>query len=384
MKSVESPTPLPTTMRAAVMYDVDDIRIEERPLPTLEPGDALVRIAASGVCSGDLMPWYVRKKAPFVFGHEPSGTIVAFGGDRAPSMRDGTPFAIGDRVFAHHHAPCLDCDVCRSGRYVHCATWRSTNLEPGGMSEFVRIPRANLVDTLVLPSNISFADGSLVEPLACVVKSMRRAFPDALRARGDETGALAGRVLYVIGAGVMGLMHVSLGVAFGAEVYASDFNAERLAVARFLGARATFAPPDALEGLRAATHGRLADAVIVCPGSPAVLSHGVDAAGADATVLMFTPIEPGERFSFDQSTAYFRDVRLVSSYSCGPDDTADALAFIEAGYVTADRLEVTEFPFPAVEPAYEAMRAAEVVKAIVTFPDDAGSAPPEWPVLLDE
>jgi L-iditol 2-dehydrogenase len=124
--------------------------------------------------------------------------------------------------------------------------------------------------------------------------------------------------------------------------------------------------------------------VIVCPGSPAVLSHGVDAAGADATVLMFTPIEPGERFSFDQSTAYFRDVRLVSSYSCGPDDTADALAFIEAGYVTADRLEVTEFPFPAVEPAYEAMRAAEVVKAIVTFPDDAGSAPPEWPVLLDE
>ncbi len=384
MKSLESATPLPTTMRAAVMYDVDDIRIEERPLPTLEPGDALVRIAASGVCSGDLMPWYVRKKAPFVFGHEPAGTIVAFGGDRAPSMRDGTPFTIGDRVFAHHHAPCLDCDVCRSGRYVHCATWRSTNLEPGGMSEFVRIPRANLVDTLVLPSNISFADGSLVEPLACVVKSMRRAFPDALRARGDETGALAGRVLYVIGAGVMGLMHVSLGVAFGAEVYASDFNAERLAVARLLGASATFAPPDALEGLRAATHGRLADAVIVCPGSPTVLAHGVDAAGADATVLMFTPIEPDERFSFDQSTAYFRDVRLVSSYSCGPDDTADALGFIEAGYVTADRLEITEFPFPAVEPAYEAMRVAEVVKAIVTFPDDAGSASPEWPVSLDE
>ncbi len=384
MKSLENTTPLPTTMRAAVMYDVDDIRIEERPLPTLEPGDALVRIAASGVCSGDLMPWYVRKKAPFVFGHEPAGTIVAFGGDRVPSMRDGTPFAIGDRVFAHHHAPCLDCDVCRSGRYVHCATWRSTNLEPGGMSEFVRIPRANLVDTLVLPANISFADGSLVEPLACVVKSMRRAFPDVLRARGDETGALAGRVLYVIGAGVMGLMHVSLGVAFGAEVYASDFNAERLAVARLLGASATFAPPDALERLRAATYGRLADAVIVCPGSPAALAHGIDAAGADATVLMFTPIEPDERFSFDQSTAYFRDVRLVSSYSCGPDDTADALGFIEAGYVTADRLEITEFPFPAVEPAYEAMRVAEVVKAVVTFPGDAESARPEWPAPLDD
>jgi len=384
VKELTSPTPLPTTMRAAVMYDVDDIRIEERPLPALEAGDALVRIAASGVCSGDLMPWYVRKKAPFVFGHEPSGTIVAFGGDRAPSMRDGTPFAIGDRVFAHHHAPCLDCDVCRSGRYVHCATWRSTNLEPGGMSEFVRIPRANLVDTLVLPSNVSFADGSLVEPLACVVKSMRRAFPDALRDRSVERGALAGRVLYVIGAGVMGLMHVALGAAFGATVYASDFNAERLAVARRLGASATFAPPDAREGLRAATQGRLADAVIVCPGSAAALAHGVDVAGSDATVLMFTPIEPDERFSFDQSTAYFRDVRLVSSYSCGPDDTTDALGFIAAGYVTADRLEITEFPFPAVEPAYEAMRVAEVVKAIVTFSEGAADATPEWPIPLDE
>jgi L-iditol 2-dehydrogenase len=131
-------------------------------------------------------------------------------------------------------------------------------------------------------------------------------------------------------------------------------------------------------------HGRLADAVIVCPGSPAVLGHGVDTAGADATVLMFTPIEPDERFSFDQSTAYFRDVRLVSSYSCGPDDTADALGFIETGSVTADRLEITEFPFPAVESAYEAMRVAEVVKAIVTFPDDAGSVTPEWPVPLDD
>ncbi len=69
---------LPRTMRVARMYDIDDIRIEERPLPQLEPGDVLVRTGASGVCSGDLMPWYVRRKAPFVFGHEPAGTVVDF------------------------------------------------------------------------------------------------------------------------------------------------------------------------------------------------------------------------------------------------------------------------------------------------------------------
>ncbi len=366
---------LPATMRAAVMYDVDDIRIEERPLPHVRPGDALVRIGASGVCSGDLMPWYVRRKAPFVFGHEPAGTVVALGGDGPFLTRDGTRLGLGDRVFTHHHAPCLDCDDCRAGRYVHCPTWRKTALEPGGMAEYVRVPRANLGDTLLLPESVSFADASLVEPLACVVKSLRRAFPHELRERAACTdalgaaraGALTGRSLYVIGAGVMGLMHVALGTALGATVYASDFNRSRRGLAERLGAAQTFAPEEALERLRAATAGRFADAVICGPGTAAALAHGVEATGADGTLVMFTPIEPGERFAFDQNPAYFRDVHLVASYSCGPDDTVDALRFIRSGIVGSEKLEATEFPFPAVEAAYDAMRTAEVVKAIVVF-----------------
>ena len=55
-------------MRAAVLYDVDDIRIEERPVPKFGDGDVLVRAAASGICSGDVMAWYIRRKAPLVLG----------------------------------------------------------------------------------------------------------------------------------------------------------------------------------------------------------------------------------------------------------------------------------------------------------------------------
>ncbi len=352
---------LPATMRAAVMYDVDDIRIEERPLPELAPGDVLVRTAASGVCSGDLMPWYVRKKAPFVFGHEPAGTLVAYAGE-APRL------SLGTRVFAHHHAPCLACEACRAGRFVHCATWRATGLDPGGMAEYFRVPRANLTDTLALPEHLSFADGSLVEPLACVVKSLRRALPPAVEAalRG-EPEALRGTTVYVVGAGVMGLMHVAVAAGAGARVFASDFHAGRRAAAERLGAAVAFAPEVALEQLAVATDGRLADAVICGPGSPAALAHAVEAAGADATALMFTPIEPSERFVFDQSRAYFRDLRLVSSYSCGPADTAAALGLIAAGTVTAQRLGVEEFRFPRVGEAYARMAAADVVKAVVTF-----------------
>jgi L-iditol 2-dehydrogenase len=350
-------------MRAAVMYDVDDIRIEERPLPRIEAGDVLVRAAASGICSGDLMPWYVRRKAPFVFGHEPAGTIVAVGAD-APRGRDGRTFAVGDRLFAHHHAPCFTCDFCERGEYVHCAVWRGSALDPGGMAEYFRVPRANLADAHVLPPELSFADGALVEPLGCVVKSLRRAQP---------AGGYAGRTLYAIGAGVMGLMHVAVASARGARVFASDFHAKRLALARELGAESGFAPESALEALRAKTEGRGADAVICGPGSAAALAHALEAVAPDGAVLMFTPLEPGERFAFDQNAAYFRDVRLIASYSCGPDDTREALDLLRSGVVSARRLGAASFPFPAAGAAYEAMRRAEVVKAIVTFEDPAPS-----------
>lgn len=233
-------------MRVAMMYDVDDIRIEERALPRLEAGDVLIRTGASGVCSGDLMPWYVRRKAPFVFGHEIAGRVVG---------RNGTaPFQVGERVFVHHHAPCLECAACACGDHVQCAVWRSTSLEPGGMAEYVRVPQANLADTLLLPDVVSFVDGSLVEPLACVCKSLRRG------------GAAAGQSVYVIGLGVMGLMHVAAAQDRGLKAFGSDFLPERRERARELGAIATFAPEEASAVLREFTR-EGADLVICGPGS---------------------------------------------------------------------------------------------------------------------
>jgi len=165
----------------------------------------------------------------------------------------------------------------------------------------------------------------------------------------------------------MGLMHVAVAVSRGARVFVSDFHPKRRELARELGAEASFVPEEALEALRAQTSGRGADAVICGPGTPAALAHAVEAAAPDAAVLMFTPIEPEERFAFDQSTAYFRDIRLIASYSCGPDDTLDALELLRSGVVSARRLGVEAFAFPEVAAAYGAMRRAEVVKAVVTF-----------------
>jgi L-iditol 2-dehydrogenase len=325
-------------MRAAVLYDVEDIRIERRDVPALGAGELLVQTRASGICTGDVMAWYVRRKAPLVLGHEPAGVVAAVGAGV-------TQFAPGDRVFVHHHAPCFECEACRRGDYVQCTIWRKTTIDPGGLAEYFRVPRENVNDTLRLPEHVPFVDGSLVEPLACVVKSLRR------------SGLREGDTIYVIGLGVMGLMHALVAASRGARVAGSDFLQERRERAAALGVQAVH--PDA--GFSGAQ-------VVICgPGSPQALRDAFAAVAPGGTVVMFTPLEPGVAFTFDPNDLYFRDVKLVTSYSCGPNDTREALDLIARGVVTAELLGAKQYPLDEAAQAYAALRDARIIKPIIIF-----------------
>jgi L-iditol 2-dehydrogenase len=341
------------TMRVAMLYDVDDIRIESRAIPELQNGELLIETRASGICSGDIMGWYVRRKAPLVLGHEPAGTIAAVGGGPPPVDEDGRAFVVGDRVAVHHHAPCFECIACSRGDYVQCTTWRASRIEPGGLAEYFRVPRENVRDTLRLPDDVSFADGSLVEPLGCVMKSLRR------------SGQCAGDNVLVIGLGVMGLMHVAIAHEREARVIGTDFRAERRALAQSLGAIAL--EPEDESALMRATGGRGADVVICGPGTPEALRNAMAAAASGGTIVMFAPLEPGIAASLDLNDLYFRDLRLVASYSCGPDDTREALSAIARGVVTAEKLHATTFPLEQAAQAYRALAEAQIVKPIVIF-----------------
>ncbi len=332
-------------MKAAVLYDVGDIRVEERPVPAPRTGEMLVRTRACGICSGDVMGWYVRRKAPFVFGHEPAGIVAAIGDGEAPRDDDGVAFAPGDAVFVHHHAPCFACEACARAEFVQCERWRSSAIDPGGMAEYFRVPRENVRDTLRLPPGMTFEDASLVEPLACVVKSLRRS-------------GLTGRDhVLVIGVGIMGQLHVLAAGALGARVSASDFNAARRALAERNGA-ATFDPHDVEEG---------ADVVICGPGTPDAVAAALRAVRPGGTVVMFTPFDPAMPLVVDAERFYFKDLRLIASYSCGPDDTREALALIARGIVSADRAGVERFALRDVAAAHLALAQARIVKPVVVF-----------------
>jgi L-iditol 2-dehydrogenase len=340
-------------MKVAKLYSFDDIRIEDVPVPEVGPGDALLRTRACGICSGDVMPWYIEKKAPLVLGHEPSGEIVEAG-------KDVNSVAKGDRVFVHHHAPCFTCRFCRRGDYVQCATWRNSRIIPGGVSEYVLVPSVNLEhDTLSLPDGMSFEDGALIEPAACVVKGLRRA---AIR-RGDT--------VLVIGLGVMGIMNVAIARHYGAgKIIGADMVKFRLDRAAEAGADEVIdvRSCDLVEALAAITKGEMAELVIVGPNSAEVMMQGMQCVKPGGQVLFFTPAKPGEKLVVDPNSLYFNDINIVTSYSCGPTDTADALELIEKGVISATRIVTHRLPIEKTEEAFRLTSAAgDSLKCMIVF-----------------
>jgi len=339
-------------MKVARLYDFLDVRLEDAPVPTIGPGEALVRARACGICSGDVVPWYIRKKAPLVFGHEPVGDVVQVG-DGVDGLRPG------DRVFAHHHAPCFRCRACARGEFVQCPTWKESHLDPGGMAEFFRVPAINLADTLVLPAHISDADGALTEPLACVVKSL------------DRAGAVAGASVLIIGLGIMGQLHLLLARHLGArQILAADLVAPRIEKARALGADQALdvAGGDLVAQVLAHTDGAGAEIVIVGPATVAALEQGLACAARGGTVVQFMGTEPGETLGLSTFDFYFRELRLVPSYSCGPVETRRALELISAGVVRADQVVTHRFALADVAEAYRvAALDKRAIKTLVTF-----------------
>ena len=338
-------------MQVARLYDFGDIRVEDDTRPEVGPDDILVRASACGICSGDIMPWYIRRKAPLVLGHEPVGVVAEAG----KGVRD---FKVGERVYVHHHAPCFQCPSCSRGEYVQCATWRATNLKPGGMAEYFLVSAANQRDTLKLPDSVDDANGVLVEPAACVIKSLRR------------SGLKKGESILIIGLGIMGMMHVKLARHMGAgTIIGADLFERRAHRALELGADhgIVVSGDNLIEQVREVTDGAMADVVIVGPGTGKAITTGIAAAGKGATVVQFTATPPEEEMMVRPFDLYFNETRLIPSYSCGPEETRESLRLVEQGVISATELVTHQFPLKQITEAFATAQKPEALKVVVTF-----------------
>ncbi len=337
-------------MRAAIYHGAGRITVEDVPTPRIGDGELLVRMSACGLCGSDLMRWYQDPRAPVVLGHEPVGTVAAAGA--------GAPFAVGARVFVHHHVPCFVCRLCRAGRHTLCDTFRSTRIDPGGLAEFIRVPAENArADVLALPDAVDDVTGTLIEPVACIVRGQRHA------------GVGPGSRVAVVGAGSMGLLEIQVARALGAAaVVALEPDNERRRGAARMGALT----PDGLDAgaVRDALDGDLADQVFVCTHDHHAVAEALHMAGPAGVVQLFAPTQPGDLVPLDLGAIFFREVTLQSTYSAGPDDTRAALDLLVAGKIDTDSVVSHRLPLERADEAYRMAASGEILKVVVEVPEE--------------
>ena len=139
------------------------------PIPEIGEDEALLKVMASGICGSDVIEWYRVPKAPRVLGHEATGVIDKVG-SKVTSLK------VGDRVFVSHHVPCNQCRYCQRGHHTACHTLHTTNYYPGGFAQYIRVPKINVdFGVYKLPDDMSFEEGTFIEPLACVSRGQRLA-----------------------------------------------------------------------------------------------------------------------------------------------------------------------------------------------------------------
>lgn len=305
--------PLKPFMRVAMYYSNKDVRLEELPKPKIGPGEFLVKVMACGICGSDVMEWYRIKRAPLVLGHEATGEIVEVG-------KGVKHYKIGDRVFVSHHVPCGSCRYCLSGHHTACETLHKTNYDPGGFAEYIRVPRINVERGVYpLPDDLSFEDGTFIEPLGCAVRGQRLA------------NIQEGQSLLVLGSGVSGLLHLQLARARGAgPVIATDINEYRLNAAKKFGADALIhAKKDVQERVRQLNEGRLADRVIVCTGATAASKQALQCVNRGGNVLFFAVPAQGVDISVPITDFWRNEVTIMTSYGAAPGDLEEAIKLIE-------------------------------------------------------
>lgn len=200
-------------MEAFVLHGIEDLRKEERTEPTVGDDDVLIRIRRTGICGSDVHYYSHYRigdfipQAPLVLGHEFAGDVVKVG-------KNVGAFSEGDRVTAEPSIECRNCAYCRSGRYNLCTNMRFCGTAAtvphidGGFGEYVSMPARNCY---LLPENLDYGAGALVEPMAVGAYGVMRA------------GNIAGKRVLITGGGTIGQMVLASARMVGAgEITVAD------------------------------------------------------------------------------------------------------------------------------------------------------------------
>lgn len=325
-------------MIVARYYNNKDVRIEELPKPVIGPGEILVKILASGICGTDVMEWYRAPKGPRILGHEIAGGIVESRTDK---------YRAGQRVFVSHHVPCNQCSYCLEGNHTACETLHQGNYDPGGYSEFIRVPVANVErGVYVLPDHVSNDEGTMIEPLACALRAQR------------VIGVKKGHTVLILGSGVSGLLHIQVAKLKGARVAATDIDAYRLQKAREFGADEVI---DARRDFQLC-----AQRVIISAGAPQAVAQAFQCVDRKGVILLYAI--PSGNIQIPTVDFWRNEITLTSSYGAAPVDLKEALELIADKKIDVQQAITHRLPLRRIQEGFRIVTEAKNSLKVVLEP----------------
>lgn len=335
-------------MKAALLPEIGKpLRIEERPVPAIEPQDVLVETRSCGVCRTDLHicdGLAYLPELPHTPGHEPAGVVAEVGADV-------TGMEVGQRVVPHLFFTCGKCWYCRHGRDAQCTDLKGLLgvTQSGGFAEYFAAPAANL---FVLPDQVSCEIGGLV---SCAVITAIHAYRRA-RLELNDTAV-------VLGAGGIGQLLIQLLKGAGLKVAALSRAPGKLRIAGELGADLVCRTdaPDRAEQVKGLAGGDGAQCVFDCVGTAASMRDSADYVmrGGQIVVIGEEPEFPG----IDTIQIAQRELEIIGSRNGSRQDAVDGIAMLAAGLLRP-RI-ARRFPLDDIHEALECLRSGQADGRIV-------------------
>jgi L-iditol 2-dehydrogenase len=343
------------TYKRATFVAPREIRWDDVEIPEPGPRQALVKVKACALCTWEQREYSGEEKFyPLSAGHEVSGELVKLG-DKV-----FTDAEIGDRVVASLLTRCGYCESCRRGLDNICDNARKPFKEsdvpgPAGLAEYVLLEDYQLYRG---SNERSFEELCLAEPLACVLRSVRQSGVE----RGDH--------VVVIGAGIMGMLHLTLLKQMGAQVIVSEIDEDRAAFAQRMGADAVIDPTAAPfdEQVKELTDGRGAD-VIYCAVSVAqAVEQAVGAVAKGGRVHVYASVHPrGTKITIDPNPFHGKEIVLTGTMSQDKEDMLISVRMISEGLIDLEPFISLVLPFEKLEQGLQRAMEPDTYRVIVTM-----------------
>jgi len=325
-------------MLAAMFYAPMDVRLEERPIPQVGPGEVLLKVAAATTCGTDVKAYrrghpLLFRNPPAGFGHEVAG-IVAATGTGVTQCREG------DAIVVANSAPCFQCFYCRRGRYSLCEDLLLLN---GAYAEYLLVPERIVRHNLYqLPAGTTFTAAALTEPLACALHGV------------DACEIVPGDTVAILGAGPLGLLLVALAKLRGARVILTGKGIERLALGERFGADMVIdvdllSLQEECETILAQTEGkRGADVVIEAVGIPETWNIAAKMVRPGGLVNFFGGCPSGTQVALETQSLHYGELTIKGVFHHTPAYFAQALDIIIEHHIDVEALITERVPLSSL------------------------------------